>query len=368
LVLDPTAQFFGKVDGGAGNDTLELRAGTGTLSALGTGFVDFEHVILDPGANWTVAVASQVSGQIIIGSGGANRLVFETAGTIDLSTISGFPTIALSGLGPNNTTLGNANFVGLSSPAIAVTGGDFGNTIDASALSGTSRVTLTGGIRPDTLTGGAANDTLNGGGGNDTLTGGGGNDTLTGGDGDDTLNGNLGADTLKGDAGNDTLNGGSGNDTLIGGDGKDTLNGNDNDDMLKGGNGIDTLIGGNGKDTLAGQAGNDLLTGGAALDSFLFDTALNATTNVDQIFDFSSVDDTILLSAAIFTTAGPVGTLAAGAFVIGNAAADAGDRIIYNSATGALLYDKDGTGPTAHTKFATLSTGLTLTNADFKVV
>ena len=201
---------------------------------------------------------------------------------------------------------------------ITVTGGDFGNTLNASALTGTNRVTLTGGLRADTLTGGAGNDTLNGGGGNDKLTGGGGNDTLTGGDGDDTLSGNAGIDSLIGDAGNDTLNGGGGNDTLTGGDDNDTLTGGDGNDTLRGDAGNDTLNGGDGNDSLAGNTGNDLLTGGLGLDAFLFDTALNAATNVDQIFDFSSVDDKVLLSAAIFTAAGPVGTtLAAAAFVIG---------------------------------------------------
>ena len=119
---------------------------------------------------------------------------------------------------------------------------------------------------------------------------------------------------------------------------------------------------------LAGGAGNDQLTGGLGQDAFLFDTALNAATNIDQIFDFSSVDDKIQLSAAIFTAAGPLGTLAAGAFVTGSAAADASDRIIYNSGTGAVSYDRDGTGAAAQVQFATLATGLALTNNNFQVV
>jgi hypothetical protein len=51
-----------------------------------------------------------------------------------------------------------------------------------------------------------------------------------------------------------------------------------------------------------------------------------------------------------------------------SAAADAGDRIIYNSATGALLFDVDGVGGTVAVQFVTLDTGLVLSNADFTVI
>jgi Ca2+-binding RTX toxin-like protein len=72
--------------------------------------------------------------------------------------------------------------------------------------------------------------------------------------------------------------------------------------------------------------------------------------------------------AAIFPAAGPVGTLAAGAFLVGSVALDTADRIIYNSATGAVSYDKDGNAAAAQTQFATLSTGLALTNNNLHIV
>jgi Ca2+-binding RTX toxin-like protein len=100
----------------------------------------------------------------------------------------------------------------------------------------------------------------------------------------------------------------------------------------------------------------------------VFNQALNALTNVDNILDFSVVDDRILLSHLVFTTLGPAGTLPSGEFSIGSSAGDADDRIIYNSSTGALSYDSDGTGAAASVQFAHLTPGLAMTSSDFRVV
>jgi serralysin len=54
-------------------------------------------------------------------------------------------------------------------------------------------------------------------------------------------------------------------------------------------------------------------------------------------------------------------------FCVGSAAQDGSDRIIYNSNTGALLYDTDGTGAQAAIQFATLDPGLGVTATDFWV-
>ena len=78
--------------------------------------------------------------------------------------------------------------------------------------------------------------------------------------------------------------------------------------------------------------------------------------------------DTIRIDNAVFTALTTTGTLAATAFRTGAAAGDANDRIIYNDTSGALLYDADGTGPTAAIQFAKVTVGLVLTNADFVVV
>jgi Ca2+-binding RTX toxin-like protein len=116
---------------------------------------------------------------------------------------------------------------------------------------------------------------------------------------------------------------------------------------------------------LLGKAGMDTFIGGGGSDTFMFDTALGPT-NVDRILDFSVLQDTIRLENAIFTGLA-AGTLAAGAFRIGSAAADASDRIIYNSTNGTLSFDSNGNAAGGATVFAILSTGLALSNADFLV-
>ena len=63
-----------------------------------------------------------------------------------------------------------------------------------------------------------------------------------------------------------------------------------------------------------------------------------------------------------------LGALNANAFVTGTAAQDADDRIIYDSATGKLFFDADGSGAGAAVLFATLDAGLALTASDFTVI
>ena len=164
-----------------------------------------------------------------------------------------------------------------------------------------------------------------------------------------TLTGNELANNLRGNNGNDTLSGLEGNDSL------------------SGGLGADVLDGGEGNDTLAGGLGNDLLTGGNGNDLFRFDTALDATSNLDSVIDFSVVDDSFQLENGIFTSLTQTGAPAAGCFVIGTAALDANDYLIYYNTTGVLFYDHDGSGAGGAIQFAVLSTNLALTNLDFVV-
>ena len=146
----------------------------------------------------------------------------------------------------------------------------------------------------------------------------------------------------------------------IGGTGNSLAN------LITGNSAANTLSGQGGDDTLSGKGGSDTLSGGSGRDTFVFDTSLGSS-NIDKISDFSVVDDVLALSRAVFTKL-TGGTLDPSAFYIGTGAADASDRIIYNSATGALYYDPDGKGGVAQQQFATLSKGLAVTAADFLLI
>jgi len=261
---------------------------------------------------------------------------------------------------------------------------------------------LRGDAGDDYLEGEQENDLLESGEGNDFLYGtGGGLDTLIGGPGNDTYyldfdnlkdvitdNGlatdidtvimpfNLTRYTLptgieKGviDKGNQasSLTGNRSDNDLTGNDGKNTLDGGLGRDSLFGGAGNDQLIGGLGRDSLFGGVGSDVLSGGADQDVFVFNTALKA--NVDRISDFKPVDDTIQLENAIFKALGAkTGVLASAAFNTGKVARDASDRILYDSKSGGVFYDDDGTGAHAAVQIAILGKNLALTNADFVVI
>ncbi len=126
---------------------------------------------------------------------------------------------------------------------------------------------------------------------------------------DNILNGNSGNNRFSAGLGNDTLNGAAGNDVLLGGAGNNVLN---------------------------GGIGNDRLVGGAGVDTFLFNSVLNTTTNVDVITDYGIADDVIKLEntgAGVFGTLS-TGNLAVAAFNSGAgmiAATQADDRIFYDT-------------------------------------
>ncbi len=236
-----------------------------------------------------------------------------------------------------------------------------------SSSGGTTAINLTGNALSQSITGNAGANVLSdgGGAGADTMTGLGGNDTY--------IVRNAGTVIVEG-AGQGT------NDRVAAGvsfvlatdDNIETLTTTSNAGTgainLTGNALSQTITGNAGANRINGLGGNDTLTGGGGSDTFVFTTALGAT-NIDEITDFNVAADTIELENAIFTVLA-TGTLTAAAFRLNatGLAGDATDRIIYDSATGNLYFDADGTGATARVQFAVLDAGLVLTNLDFLVV
>lgn len=155
-----------------------------------------------------------------------------------------------------------------------------------------------------------------------------------------------------------TITGTSMADTLIGTDGQ-----------------ADTLNGGAGNDVLYGGTGNDTLTGGAGADKFVFASVLNASTNLDSIKDFVSGTDKIVLDNDIFTGFSAGQTLVSGTtFVSGSnpIAGTTNPTILYNTSTGVLSYDADGSGAGAAIAFADLTNNSninpTISTTDFIIL
>jgi serralysin len=157
-------------------------------------------------------------------------------------------------------------------------------------------------------------------------------------------------------------------ENAIGGSGSDRITGNSAANAISGKSGADRLYGLAGNDVLAGGLGNDVLTGGPGKDYFVFDSKPNRSANMDRITDFRVIDNTIRLDDAAFPGAGKVGALSAGAFWTGSKAHDTSDRIVYDSGTGALYFDADGTGSAAQVQFALLAKSLKMTAADFQII
>lgn len=146
-------------------------------------------------------------------------------------------------------------------------------------------------------------------------------------------------------------------ENLLSGSGNDSLRGDAFDNALTSGKGDDTLVGSEGNDRLYGGDGNDLL--GAGLDNDLIDGGDGTDT---ATFDAFRLDQSIFTDIAL-------GVMAAAAFRANTAgmARDASDRIIYDTDSGFLFYDADGSGAASRVLLTTLDVGLSLTALNFTV-
>ncbi len=222
------------------------------------------------------------------------------------------------------------------------------------------------------------------------LTGNGLANNLIGNDGANQLDGKGGADVMVGRAGNDKYfvdnagdkifeNGGGGTDLIYTTVSFTLTDGQEIESLstitweltnaidLTGNSLNNQLIGNAGANRLDGRGGNDVLHGKGGADIFAFTTALGAN-NVDAVHGFSAADDLIALENNGVFVGLSGGALPASAFVIGTAAQDAGDRIIYDQPTGRLFFDADGSGAGAQIQFAVLNGAPIISASDFTVI
>jgi Ca2+-binding RTX toxin-like protein len=355
--------------GGAGNDyyyvdnagdTVIERAGEGTDTVRST----LSYTLSDNVENLVLA------GSAVRGTG--NALANALAGTAGNNVLDGLAGAdRMAGLGGNDTYyVDNTGDVVVEKPGegidtvYASISFTLASNVENLTLTGTAAIDAQGNELDNILTGNSGANRLIGGGGADTLIGGLGNDTYFAVDSSDTIveGPGGGVDTVI-VLSNYTLNTGAeveeitsvyvGNRVAI------NLTGNEFGQAIHGSAGMNVLD---------GKGGNDVLTGGAGWDFFVFSTAFDAG-NVDRITDFSSQDDTIQVDHAVFSALA-IGALSPEAFKdMASGPKDASDRIIYNSATGILYYDADGSGAAyGNVKFAVLTGAPHLTAADFVVI
>lgn len=193
---------------------------------------------------------------------------------------------------------------------------------------------------------------------------------------DDTIYGAGGNDFIDGGAGGDRMSGGSGNDTYVvdnardravetADGGTDTIQASISVDLhthafvenlrLKEGAGAIDGTGNDLANLITGSASANVITGGAGIDSlygkggadtFYFNEM--GAANKDSIWDFDADDKVRLGSAFTGLDSNHDGILDTDAFMIatkyGETATADHAQLIYNSTTGNLSYDADGTG------------------------
>jgi Ca2+-binding RTX toxin-like protein len=352
-------------EGGDNTYDLIVKVSDGTLSDTQAIQVrvlnsDMGAEIVGNASNNSISTTQTVAGQ-----------QFATNESDVISTLAGNDT--LNGGGGNDSLIGgtgNDTYVIGAGDVIVESSGQGTDTVETGGsltlganlenlrLTGTSASNGTGNSLTNAIFGNSANNTLKGGGGTDTFTGGAGNDTYFV-DGGDVIveSSGQGIDSVQSSV-SYTLSSNVENLTLTG---TKAINATGN--TL-----ANTLIGNSAANVLKGDLGADKLTGGAGKDTFVFNTTLGSG-NIDLITDFNARDDQIKVDNTIMMALSN-GKLSSSAFIANTSgmAADSSDRIIYESDTGALYYDRDGSGSAGRVQFATLDTGLNLTSADFFVI
>jgi Ca2+-binding RTX toxin-like protein len=277
----------------------------------------------------------------MFGYAGNDTYVIESAGDV---------VVEYAGGGTSDLILTNMSY----------TLGEHVERLAVHAPNSTTAINLTGNNGANELTGNAGSNIIDGRGGADLMTGYGGNDFY--------FVDNIADQILETFSGGSDFVYASINYTLS--DDIERLSTADNSGTaalsLTGNARVNEISGNSGANILDGRGGSDILYGLGGADTFAFTTSI-FTGSIDQLPDFLPSVDKIALDDAEFQGLS-LGSLSADQFTIGTAAQDQADRIIYNSVTGALFFDADGTGSTAAVQFATLHEGLNLSSADFFVI
>jgi Ca2+-binding RTX toxin-like protein len=376
------------LQGGGGNDYLFGYGGDDVYLVAGAG----DHVFESAGggrdvvyalANYTLEAGQEIEvlsaasqagtaplelianglGQEIYGNAGANFLQ-GGGGTDYLFGFGGNDTYLVSGASERvfESAGGGSRDVVYAQASFTLEAGQEIEVLSAANQAGTGALTLIGNAVGQEIYGNAGANFIQGGGGADYLFGFGGNDTyLVSGASEHVFEGAGGGRDVVYAQASYVLDASQEIEVLstASQDGAAAIN-------LTGNSLANELYGNAGANTLNGGGAADYLMGFGGADTFQFTTALGGG-NVDALADFSAVDDTIALDDAVFAGLTP-GALPASAFVAGSAAADADDRIIYNSATGQILFDADGNGGGLAVLFATVQPGTGLTASDFTVI
>lgn len=364
------------LDGGEGDDVLYYRSSAGGVTvglevdgngkqnafggdAEGDVISGFEHVYASEFAD---TVTGNAGKNILFGYGG-NDVLSGEGGDDVIQGGEGADTMA-GGEGSDWVRyLGSSSGVQVSlQPGSIGAGGD----AEGDELSGFENIQ--GSLHSDILVGDAGGNYFLGFAGDDTIDGGDGNDTVRGGSGADSMSGGSGIDTLQyirsaaGVAidlnadidGKQSASGGDAQGDVI--SGFENVFGSDFGDVLTGDGGRNYLYGYGGNDVIAGGGGNDVLRGFEGEDSFVFDTEL-AASNVDRILDFEVGSDMLVLDSAVFEGL-DAGSLDPRAFLSGAApvASSADQRILYDTETGRIYFDSDGSGVELAVAFAQLTT------------
>lgn len=347
FVVDGSASTSFNFDGSSEtNGQFGLLGGTGNDTLKGGAIADL--FVLSSGGDDTVSGGGGDDGFIFGAAFTANDKVDGGTGndTINLSgnysagivfgasTITNVEVITLSAGNSYTLTTNDGNVAS-------------GQTlkIDGSTLGSASELTFNGAAETNgkfILLGGAGDDTLTGGHGNDTINGGAGNDTVDYSNDTAGVSVNLNTGVATGSAiGTDSL---VSIENVAGGSGNDTLTGDGNANYMLAGAGNDTLSGGNGDDGFVFLSGTftaaDHVDGGAGVDVVYISGGANVAMSASTLANVEG----ILLDVGNYTLTTVNATVASGQGLVVDGSASTSISFDGSSETNGLFVLYGGAG------------------------